>query len=411
MFKKILIFSAAGFFLAMFFSFALSAYAQEPSATQDIGISNQDLGVAEPTLLPSSPFYFIKTASRFIRSTLTFNSVKKAELSLQFANEKLLEARKLAEKNASENSIKKALENYKSEIGKLETRVGNIKEKTPAAEQFLDKFVDNNLKQQKIIDNIAAQKTGLSDEIQQAKDKGLEAFANAPLKMETPEEFSQRLETIIPQQSGSDFKDFKNLEVLKQVEYKVPEEAKAAIQKAEDNTLKRLEEGMANLPEISKEDFGNYVENLSGDKYLHLEILDSLRTISPAAAPKTTQILKEAQDSILNRIEKDIEKPTISSDTSATAEEAKQITKENVQELFTRFKEMLDNFTKTISEKNISLDGNQAINTLYKLAKEYYGKAQEALKEEKIGDAWEQIHAAMNAIKQATLIIEKRFQN
>jgi len=292
----------------------------------------------------------------------------------------------------------------------LETRVENIKEKTPALDTFLDKFVDNNLKQQKIIDNIAEKRTALTEEIQQAKDKGLEAFANASLTVETPEEFSQRLETIIPQQSGSDFKDFKNLEVLKQVKYKVPEEAKAAIQQVETKTLERLQQKVANMPEISKENLGNYVENLSGDKYLHLEILDSLRTISPATAPKTIQIIKKAQEAISSRIEKEIEKPTVSSTSSTAAEEAKQITKENVQQLFTRFQEMLDNFTKTISDQNISLDSNQAVNTLYKLAKEHYGKAQEALKGGKIGEGWGQIHAAMNAIKQATLIIEKRFQ-
>jgi len=54
-------------------------------------------GVSKPGLLPSSPFYFLKTIARGMTYAFTFDSVDKAQLTLKYANEDVLGIRTLCE--------------------------------------------------------------------------------------------------------------------------------------------------------------------------------------------------------------------------------------------------------------------------------------------------------------------------
>ena len=57
------------------------------AVAMDENITAADLGIAEPMLLPTSPYYPVKNIWRGVRTFFTFNPVKKAELKFQFANE------------------------------------------------------------------------------------------------------------------------------------------------------------------------------------------------------------------------------------------------------------------------------------------------------------------------------------
>ena len=74
-------------------------------------VTSQDLEVKEPRLLPDSPFYFVKNWWRGLRLAFTFDPVKKAQLRDKFANEKLLEVKKLIEKKKDPRIIEKARRN------------------------------------------------------------------------------------------------------------------------------------------------------------------------------------------------------------------------------------------------------------------------------------------------------------
>jgi hypothetical protein len=87
--------------LTMIFAFGLVAIAQEvsPEVTEAVNLDEtieaEDLEISEPNILPDSPFYFLKNWGRSIQSFFAFNPVSKAELRLRFANDKLIEAKKL----------------------------------------------------------------------------------------------------------------------------------------------------------------------------------------------------------------------------------------------------------------------------------------------------------------------------
>ena len=134
--KKILFFSILALILAM----SAVAYAQDEPVNSDTAVAPAeeiiaaDLGEAEPTVLPTNTFgYFFKNLGQTIKATLTFDPAKKAELMLKFANERLLEAQKLAEQNPSDEKVQamiaKAQEKYQKLMEKAQTRVEKLKEK------------------------------------------------------------------------------------------------------------------------------------------------------------------------------------------------------------------------------------------------------------------------------------------
>ena len=104
-----------------------SVFAQDTSVSADViaavnldeDISASDLGVGEPTILADNPFYFLKSAIRGIESFFTFDPVKKAELKQKFADQKLVELKKLAEiKPNDTESLDKAFNNYRKACNK-----------------------------------------------------------------------------------------------------------------------------------------------------------------------------------------------------------------------------------------------------------------------------------------------------
>jgi len=321
----------------LIFAFGIVIFAQEnqgenttevavtEAVNLDEDIQPADLGISEPKLLPDSPFYFLKNWSRSVQSFFTFNPVKKAELTMKFTNERLMEMKKLVEKTKSPEIIKKAAENYQKEVGKIKERVEKIKQKAeenPQVESFLDKFIDQQTLHQKLLQKLETQVPAETfEKIKEAREEHLERFKDVMLKLEERKEvITKKLGEVLEKQKGSEFKDFKNLEVLKNLEEKVPEEAKEAIQKSQENALKRLQGNLEKMSSENQEKFKEYIEKISGEKEKQLEILENLKLEIKATpeAPKINELkekLEEGGVKILEKTEKretteKIEKPS-----------------------------------------------------------------------------------------------------
>ena len=286
----------------------------------DENIKAQDLGISEPKILPDNPFYFLKNWARGIQEIFTFNPVKKLELKLKFTNEKLMETRKLIELKRNAKIIKKATENYQKEIEEIKNQAEKIKEKAkenPKVESFLDKFIHQQTLHQKLLDRLENQVSPEAfEKIKEARERHLERFQEVMLKLEDrKEKITEKLDKILEEQKGSQFKNFKNLEVLKNLEEKVPEEAKEAIKRAQENALKRLQGDLEKMSPEDRERFKEYIERISGEKEKHLEILENLRheliRNAPELAPgliKLKEKLEEAREQVLERIKEEVGK-------------------------------------------------------------------------------------------------------
>lgn len=280
-------------------------------------VAPEDLEVKEPKVLPGSSFYFLKNWGRGIRVFFTFDKVKKAELSQKFANEKLIELKKLVAENAKPEVIKKATENYQKELEKIKGIAEKIKEKAeenPKVANFLDKYIQHQVLHQRVLGKLEEQvPPEVFEKIKKAREQHLERFGEVMTKLEDKDKIQARIENNLEKIEGSKYKNFKNLEILLELEEKVPDEAKEAIQKAQENALKRLKGDLEKMSAEDQEKFKDYLDKIGGDAASQTEILENLKAEirKLPETPKTLKLierLEEGKTGLLNNIEKKLEK-------------------------------------------------------------------------------------------------------
>lgn len=289
----------------------------EEAISLDENVKAEDLGIKEPKVLPNNPLYFFKNLARNVQAALTFNPIKKAEIQLKFANEKIIEAKKMAETTKTPGVVEKAIENYQENVNAVKNEVDKIKQTTTQNQEvgkFLDKFIKQQILQEKILEKLENQvSTTTAEKIVEAREQHLEKFGEVMQKLEEKNNISERLEKNLREMEGSQFKEFKNLEILKNLEEKVPEVAKEAIQKAQENTLTRLKENLEQMPTQTQEQFKSYLETISGEKEKQLQIMESLkiRLKETATTPANTKLMEKVEEgktNILKKIEEKLEK-------------------------------------------------------------------------------------------------------
>ena len=267
-------------------------------ANMDENIEAKDFGVSDSKILPNNAFYQVKSLWQGLRSAFTFNPIKKAELKLQYANENLIEAKKMAETKNNPELVTNALEKYQKQIAGVAKAMENVSEKTKErAANLAEKIIDYSFKQQKLIDSLEnkldTQQTKIA---QQAKNQGIESLGKIINGIIPPEQISNKINEVIDNQKGSEFKDFKNLEVLKSVGQKVPEATREAIRQAQQNVLQKLEVKINKLQESEK--FQNYIENTGGNKTIQSEIIEEI------SLGETPQTIAQEPEKAKEQIEK-----------------------------------------------------------------------------------------------------------
>ncbi|MFC1663609.1 DUF5667 domain-containing protein [Patescibacteria group bacterium] len=287
----------------------------------DEDIQAQDLGVSEPNILPDSPIYFLKNWNRAIQSFFTFDPVDKANLKEKFANEKLIELKKMVEENKNRERVEAAIENYQNEIEEVKRTTEKIRERAEESVEvgkFLDKFIQQQTLHQRILQKLETQiPQEVLEKIEEARKIHLENFGEVMNRLENKEKIQERLEKNLKEIKGSEFKDFKNLEILKDLEEKVPEQMKEAVRKIQENTLMQLKEKFEAMPVQTQERFQEYIEKMGGEKEGQMEILENLKE-ELKETPKITEMLIQSRERIMEQVRtrtqekecQEIEKPS-----------------------------------------------------------------------------------------------------
>lgn len=221
--------------------FSNNILAQENTTadTAEKQISAEDLGVKNQTLLPDSPFYFLKEWSRKIRTALTFNEVKKVELENKFANEKIIELKNLTEKGADKEKIKRATENYQAAVGRIKKTADNIKEKAADSEtvnKFLEKFTNQQVLQEKILQKLETQvPEAVIAKIKEAREQHVEKFGEVMQKLENRQDkMVEKIKNAL--QNG----DEKNPEILDKIQEKMPDNVKQKIEAVKEAVRQKV---------------------------------------------------------------------------------------------------------------------------------------------------------------------------
>lgn len=359
------------------------ALAQEiPEVTQDEKVSAEDLEISEPKVLPDNPLYFLKDWQRKIRLFFTFNRVKKAELRLKFANEKLIEVEKLAEMKKNPKLIERVLGEFQNEIGEI------AKESNENLKQFSQKLIHQQLLHQKILQRLESQvPPQVFEKIKANREKHLERFAQIMQKVEEKEKIAETLENELEKIKGSKFKDFKNLEMLDEIKEKMPQNVKAKIEEKKNQIMERLREKLEAMPNEEKERFEKYLEKISGDR------LKQVETITKLEAEEISEKLREIMERAKERKIEEIATGTIS------VEKAKEAIERAESEIKKAELEV-----EKLSEKEY---GGVAARKLLEVAKKHLEKSKETFEKGIYGRAFGLATAAYHEALNAERIVEK----
>jgi len=372
---------AASFILV--FVLGSIALAQEiPEVIQDEKVVAKDLGISEPKVLPDSPFYFLKNWGRAIGLFFAFNPVKKAELRLKIANEKLMEAKKLVEMKKDPKLIERTLNEFQNEIGKISQESGeNLK-------KFSEKLIHQQILHQKILQRLEKQvPPEVYEKIKAQREKHLERFAQVMQKVESKEKIAERLENELGKIKGSKFKEFKDLETLTEIEEKMPEEVKKRIEEKKAEIEEKFREKLEKLPDEEKEKFKSYLDQISGDKLEHLEIISNLE--GEEISDKLREALEKAKEKKIEGVEKE----------AISADQASSQIKKAEDEI-----SKAEGIVGTLSEEEY---GGKAARELLDLAKKHLEEAKKAFNEKKYGRAFGLATASYHEALNAERIVEK----
>ena len=310
---KIALLSLSVIFLSLVaFSQASAQATIAEDVVMDETVTAEDLGVVEPT---TGILGFFQNVRNTVQSALTFDPVKKAELKLKQANQALLMAQNYLENNPdnqkAQEKYEKYLEKYEQKMEQVKERIGQLKEKAeenPKIDALLDKLTDNAFKQQRLMDKVSGfLNEDLKAELQSKRDSVLEKVGQVFQQLEEPEKLQARLENALENQAGSHLINLKNLEVLKALEDKVPEQALEGIRNAQQNAVRRLNEGLKQLDRDEvKERLKEYFDNSNSDPLLQVEILEVLNETAGVDNTLRT-LIPEVRTEKLERVDEMIE--------------------------------------------------------------------------------------------------------
>lgn len=296
---------------------------------QDEVVDPASLEVGAPDILPGHPFYFVKNLSRGFRSVFSFSAEKKSELKLKFANEKIVEAQLLLERGQKDRAADH-LKSYEKDL---------VRAKDKADE---GKFIKQTFKHQAILDKIEKE---VSEEkravVEEIREKTIEYIAEIVTNNKDSEKLGEALLSVT-EEDGSAFKPLRNLEVLKAIEEKVPQQAKEAIRAAQENSVKRFKNGYEKSTDEEKEALADYIKGAGGDASRYLEAFEenkealgtelSQKLLSageekksaPAPASDTQKSIIPSSSSKPSSSPKNAAKPSGSTDSAAKSPDATQ---------------------------------------------------------------------------------------
>ena len=345
-------------------------------------VTLEDLEVKDPGLLPTSPFYFFKEASRGFQSFFTFNRVAKAELEVKFANEKAAELREVEKQRPDdEAAVNRALSNFQRTQEKVKVRLERLQETSdnPNVDRLLDKVVEKGVVHEKLLEEIKARHRGTQQGVVQAVEAAQEkgrAVLEGLAKIDAPEKFVDRFKSALEKSRGSDFKHIRSIEFIDKVEAKLPEAVKESLEGVREGLRKRVQ-AKIELEGEDGEKLKAIFERIPGDDSRRAVVLEEIRV---QASDTTRRALVKTQDALEQRI----------SDAGDR--------KEKAAEQIRRAGDLVQKVKNKMREED---SVRQAIESLVQGAERHLVSAKQAFEEEDFGKTFGQARAAEVAAKNA----------
>ncbi len=233
-------------------------------------VNADDFGLSEPILLPGNPFYFLKNWKWAIKRFFISNDLSKAEWSLDFLVSKVLEMRKLSEKDGvNEKRIEKSIGYYELINTKSEGLVSSVAQK-----DILNKMVKSAVFFKKAFNEIMDAnfsieiKSKVSALMAQKEKYFNDFFAGINASAEILQAFSQ----VTSQKEYGIFNSLRDLELIDDLIVVVPQE-KGIITEFQDSLYAQSISVFINASFIFGDSFKEIIKTLPGDKVFQGQLL------------------------------------------------------------------------------------------------------------------------------------------
>ncbi|MFA7308730.1 MAG: DUF5667 domain-containing protein [Patescibacteria group bacterium] len=300
-------------------------------------VTADDLGVAEPSVLPGSFLYPFKRLSESIQEVFTFNAQSKAELSEHLANKRLVEARALARDGKTDEAVK-ILDDYKARLDQAQTKLAAIdrtkltQDQVAKLEKVEDRLTSNLLKQERVLERVQDQvpevaKEKIKEHLSQAQEKIEDRISKLPAGDQ--EKAKARLDEIISQLPGDEVSKVEYLQALKTVRADiVPEAIKAQIEiKATEHQAKIDEAVKAGT--ITAEQAAKRIEAVKLRAETRVENLD----VRTKAEAELKDLRDQAKDAVTEEAKKAVQDQAaqLKNTVKQTVEQNKEIMKDELK--------------------------------------------------------------------------------
>lgn len=270
------------FLLAIVVAFSLTSFvfAQETDAdAEEVEIDEvtaQDLGIENPGILPTNPFYFFKEFSRGVRRFFIFDPVGRAEFELKVLNEKAAELEVVEEIDPTDtDAIDNAIDNYNENVERLRAALEALAENSenPNVDRLLDKLTDRALRHQQLFDELHEKHAELRARIETAQDGLDEAVRLVFDRIGTCEEFRERIETIIAQSDQSPREILRALRLIDRLEDRADNPGhERCLGELKDRLVNLLEENLGD----DDIDIDDLIRRHPGGDAVRLRIIDEI---------------------------------------------------------------------------------------------------------------------------------------
>lgn len=250
-------------------------------AAQSASSMAMDQSVENPGLLPTNPFYFLKSFVRSTQRAFTVSPVKRAELELDILSQKAGEIKKLEEVlDGSDENVKAATVPYAESVDRLSAILQTIKDtsKSQPVDQLLSRLMEAGINHMMIFDELAGfSDIDMRDRLESLSDRLSGVLASTFERLDSGENLQSRITSSVQNQKGALIHEMMMVRILSRIEDRMSDgsDLRNALLIKKDNMLYSL---IAHLQSDSDASVApNLFEELSGNSLRTIMLIDELR--------------------------------------------------------------------------------------------------------------------------------------
>lgn len=285
-----------------------------------------------PRVLPGNIFYGVKNLGQEIRAAFTFDDGKRANLRLQYANQRILDTHFLVEDGKFEQAVEH-LERYQRDVRKVQEAIVEVSKSEPISSSNESRVVANSaklsnrllgdeIKHQVLLGRFERRANKLNDidSIEALRAVRQETSKDsAEIMTKLPERMVKNILNESLNQNGTPFKVFRNLEVLQFIKETAPVAAKNIIENVAQAQEQKFADNLLVATPQLRSRFAPYVDQAGGNEVSYLKVSDALS--SKVQDEEVKKDLAKGQDKLFSRIE---EKVKIAATKGVEVQEAAQ---------------------------------------------------------------------------------------